>query len=116
MRAGSPYDRPVDAPARFAVGDAVRTRVLHPRGHTRLPRYARGKLGEVADVHGAHVFPDANSAGDGEQPQWLYTVRFAGRELWGDAAEDGLTVAIEAWESYLDPAGTLTSRRSFWLT
>ena len=112
MRAGSPYDRPVDAPARFAVGDAVRTRVLHPRGHTRLPRYARGKFGEVVDVHGAHVFPDTNSRGDGERPQWLYTVRFAGRELWGDAAEDGLTVAIEAWEGYLDPAATVTSRRS----
>jgi len=99
---GSPYDRPVDAPARFAVGDIVRTRVVHPAGHTRLPRYVRGKIGEVVRVHGAHVLPDANSRGDGEQPQWLYTVRFDGRELWGDVAEAGLTVTTEAWESYLE--------------
>jgi nitrile hydratase subunit beta len=102
LAAGSPYDRPAEAPARFAVGDTVRTRVIHPAGHTRLPRYARGKNGEVVAVHGAHVLPDANSRGDGEAPQWLYTVRFDGRELWGPDADPGLTVTIEAWEGYLD--------------
>ncbi len=102
LAAGSPYDRPVEAPARFAVGDTVRTRVIHPAGHTRLPRYARGKRGEVVAVHGAHVLPDANSRDEGEQPQWLYTVRFDGRELWGPEADPALTVTIEAWESYLD--------------
>jgi nitrile hydratase subunit beta len=102
LAAGSPYDRPVEAPARFEVGDAVRTRVIHPTGHTRLPRYARGKRGVVTAVHGAHVLPDAHSRGVGEQPQWLYTVRFDGRELWGADADPALTVTIEAWESYLD--------------
>lgn len=101
LAAGSPYDRPAQAPARFAVGDAVRTRVMHPRGHTRLPRYARGVAGVIERVHGAHVLPDANAHGDGEQPQWLYTVRIDGAELWGIDAEPGLTVTIEAWESYL---------------
>lgn len=102
LAAGSRYDRPVDTPARFAVGDAVRTRVMHPAGHTRLPRYARGVDGVVERVHGAHVLPDASAHGAGEQPQWLYTVRIDGAALWGDDAEPGLTVTIEAWESYLE--------------
>ena len=69
--------------ARFAVGDRVRTRNIHPHTHTRLPRYARGKVGTVERVHGCHVFPDSNARFDGEDPQWLYTVRFSARELWG---------------------------------
>jgi nitrile hydratase len=101
---GGPTDRPAEAPARFAVGDAVTTRNLHPRGHTRLPRYARAKRGVVERVHGVFVFPDVNAHGAGEAPQWLYTVRFAGRELWGDEADAGLVVSVDAWESYLEPA------------
>jgi nitrile hydratase len=101
---GGPTERPVDSPARFAVGDRVRTRNVHPVGHTRLPRYARGKEGVIERVHGAHVLPDSNAHRAGEQPEWLYTVRFPGRELWGEAADPGLTVEIEAFESYL--AGT----------
>ena len=100
--AGSPYTRPAPVPARFAVGDTVRTRVLHPTGHTRLPRYARGKQGTVERVHGAHVLPDSNAHGHGERPEWLYSVRFSGRELWGEAADPTLTVDIDAWESYLE--------------
>jgi nitrile hydratase len=101
---GSSADRPIDSTPRFAVGDRVRTRNVHLVGHTRLPRYARGKEGVVERVHGAHVLPDSNAHGAGEQPEWLYTVRFPGRELWGEAADPGLTVEIEAFESYL--AGT----------
>jgi len=81
----------------------VRTRVMHPRGHTRLPRYARGKVGVVTRVHGAHVLPDTNAHGAGEHPQWLYSVRFPARELWGEDAEPDQTVSIDAWEGYLDP-------------
>ncbi len=103
LRRGGPCDRPANADARFAVGDRVRTRVINPRGHTRLPRYARGKVGVVEAVHGCHVFPDSNAHGNGEQPQWLYTVRFDGTELWGDDAEAGVTVSIDAWEPYLEP-------------
>ncbi len=101
---GGPADRPAPHPARFAAGDAVTTRNLNPPGHTRLPRYARGKRGTVELVHGAHVFPDTNAHGGGENPQWLYTVRFTGAELWGEGADPTLTVSIDAWESYLEPA------------
>jgi nitrile hydratase subunit beta len=97
------YGRPPGAPARFAVGDRVRTRNIHPRTHTRLPRYARGRRGTVESVRGCHVFPDTVAIGEGENPQWLYTVRFDGRELWGESADPTLTVSIEAFEPYLEP-------------
>ena len=71
---GGPVEREAPRPARFAVGDRVRTRVINPRGHTRLPRYARGRAGVVERVHGCHVFPDSNAHGRGEDPQWLYSV------------------------------------------
>jgi nitrile hydratase len=101
---GGPADRPIDQPARFATGDRVMTRNMHPKGHTRLPRYARGKAGVVERVHGGYVFPDTNAHGRGENPQWLYTVRFTGGELWGEDADPALVVSIDAWESYLEPA------------
>ena len=69
--------------SRFAVGDAVVTRNVHPPGHTRLPRYARGKRGVIQRLHGAQIFPDSNAHGLGESPQPLYAVRFDARELWG---------------------------------
>ena len=107
---GSPSERPLTSAARFAVGDRVRTVNDHPAGHTRVPRYARGRLGRVEHVRGVHVFPPASAHGLGEQPQWLYTVAFEGRELWGTAAGDGLTVSIDAWESTLEPAVVLPGR------
>lgn len=100
---GAPYDRPIAAPARFKPGQQVRTINEHPTGHTRLPRYARAKLGRIESVHGGFVFPDANAGGHGEQPQRLYTVVFAGSELWGRGCDPTLTVSIDAWESYLEP-------------
>lgn len=101
---GSPYGRGPTAPARFAPGDRVRTMVMHPRGHTRLPRYARGKVGCVEAVNGVHVFPDANAHGQGEAPQWLYTVVFEAVELWGPDGDPGGRVSIDAWETYLERA------------
>ena len=100
---GSPTERPPPGPARFAPGDAVRTRQMHPDGHTRLPRYVRGRRGTVAAVRGAHVYPDANGMGRGEQPTWLYTVRFDGAELWG-ADTSASSVSVDCWEPYLVPA------------
>lgn len=88
---------------RFTAGDTVVTRNVHPTGHTRLPRYARGKRGVVIRSHGPHVFPDTNALGLGEQPQPLYTVRFDARDLWGDSVEGAQTVSLELWESYLEP-------------
>ena len=88
--------------ARFRAGDRVRTRNLHVQGHTRLPRYARDKEGVVEAVRGCHVYPDAVVAGKGEDPQWLYTVAFQGRELWGAEADPTLSISIDAFEPYLE--------------
>jgi nitrile hydratase len=101
---GASTERPAEHPARFAQGERVMTRNMHPSGHTRLPRYARGKRGIVERVNGVFVFPDSNAHGQGEHPQWLYTVRFTATELWGDDADATLAVSIDAWESYLEPA------------
>jgi len=98
------FDRPAPAPARFKPGDPVKTRNINPTTHTRLPRYARGKLGTVEAVRGCHVFPDSAAIGAGDNPQWLYTVVFPARELWGEAADPAIRVSIEAFEPYLDPA------------
>jgi len=98
------YGRPAQAPARFKIGDRVRTKNIHPTTHTRLPRYARGHVGVVERLHGAHVFPDSVAADKGEDPQWLYTVRFDAQELWGAEADAKLKVSIEAFEPYLEHA------------
>ena len=103
MTRGS-FSRPPPAPARFKPGDRVRTKNMHPETHTRLPRYARDRAGVIEAVRGCHVFPDTVAIRQGENPQWLYTVLFEGRELWGDDADPALTVSIEAFEPYLVPA------------
>ncbi len=101
---GGPTARTPERPARFALGDAVVARNIHPRTHTRIPRYVRGHKGVVAQLHGIHVFPDANALGHGEAPQWLYGVCFAGTELWGEDSNPSLTVMVDLWEPYLEPA------------
>jgi nitrile hydratase len=98
-----PVVRQTGARPRFAPGDPVVTRHIHPRGHTRLPRYARGKRGVIHLVHGVHVFPDSNAHGLGEQPQPLYNVRFEAGELWGEGAQPNQRVHLDLWESYLEP-------------
>lgn len=104
LRRGGPTERNIDAPARFAVGDRVRMRMINPPTHTRLPRYVRGHVGIIELIHGAHVFPDTHAMGQGEQPQWLYTVRFEGPELWGADSDPTLSVSVDAWDSYLEVA------------
>lgn len=104
FKTGGNYARPVDTPARFAAGATVRTRNIHPVGHTRLPRYARGKSGVIHSWHGAHVFPDTNAHGKGECPGHLYTVMFTARELWGEEAPARDKLYIDLWEGYLEPA------------
>lgn len=99
---GGPCDRPVQAAAKFAVGDRVRTKNFHPVGHTRLPRYARAKTGVVEAVQGGFVFPDDNAHRNGENPQWVYTVVFTADEIWGEGADSSLSISIDAWESYLE--------------
>jgi nitrile hydratase len=101
LAAGTPTARPASAAPRFALGDAVRARAMNPPTHTRLPRYCRGKRGTIVATHGAHVFADTHATGRGEAPQWLYTVSFDARELWGDDTTAS-RVRVDCWESYLE--------------
>ena len=90
--------------AAFRVGDRVRARNLHPLGHTRVPRYVRGRRGVVVIDHGVFVFPDTHAAGQGTKPQHVYSVRFTARELWGDAAPARDSVCVDLWDDYLEAA------------
>ena len=92
------------AAPRFQVGQRVRARNMHPTGHTRLPRYTRGKLGAIDRDHGVYVFPDTNVYSLGEKPQHVYSVRFAARELWGEQAAPHDAVYVDLWDDYLEPA------------
>jgi nitrile hydratase beta subunit len=103
MAKGTPYSRPIATPPKFEAGQRVRTKNFHPTGHTRLPRYARGKVGIVDAMREGFVLPDTNAHGRGENPEWVYTVVFDAAELWGEGADPTLTISIDAWESYLDP-------------
>ena len=98
------FSRPPQAPARFAVGDNVKARNIHPKSATRLPRYTRGHTGTIERVQGCHVFPDSVVLGKGDDPQWLYTVVFSGQELWGEESDPTVKVSIDAFEPYLEPA------------
>jgi nitrile hydratase len=98
-----PFLRAVERPARFRVGDRVRTRNHQPVGHTRLAAYARSHRGVVARAYPACVFPDTNAHRQGEHPQHVYAVRFEARELWGEVAEPGSCVHLDCFESYLEP-------------
>jgi nitrile hydratase len=104
LHRGGPTERDTDTKPAFSPGDAVRMKNINPPTHTRLPRYVRGRIGTIERVIGCHVFPDSNARGAGEDPQWLYTVRFGGRELWGEQGDPTLTVSVDAWEPYLERA------------
>ncbi|MGH0030675.1 MAG: nitrile hydratase subunit beta [Myxococcota bacterium] len=112
-RAGGafPLARPVAGPgaapgggdgARFAVGDTVRVRNDHPAGHTRMPRYVRGKTGTVVFVAPRFSYPDAAAHGGPARSEHTCHVRFGARELWGDAAEEDTCVVVDLWDSYLE--------------
>lgn len=97
-------ERESTRPPRFALGDAVRTRNIHPAGHTRLPAYARGRRGTVVLLQGVWVLPDTNAHGGGEHPEHVYAVAFEGSELWGDVAEPATRIHLDCFERYLEPA------------
>ena len=88
----------------FKVGDRVRTRNMHPAGHTRLPRYARSKQGVIVRDHGVYSFPDTNWKSEGEHRQHVYSVLFGARELWGEQASPRDTVHLDLWDNYLEHA------------
>ncbi len=93
-----------DVPAKFRPGDRVVARNIHPTGHTRLPRYARGRRGVIERDHGVFVFPDTNAIGLGKKPQHVYSVRFTARELWGPQASPRDSVFVDLWDDHLEPA------------
>jgi len=88
----------------FNIGDAVKAKNIHPVGHTRLPRYARGCRGVIERDHGVYAFADSVAAHQGDCPQHLYCVRFTAAELWGDESRSNDTILLDLWDDYLDPA------------
>jgi nitrile hydratase beta subunit len=100
-RRAARLDDPV--PPKFKAGDAVMARNINPTGHTRIPRYVRGRRGVVDRDHGVFVFPDTNAAGTGRKPQHVYSVAFPARELWGPDARANDAVYVDLWDDYLDP-------------
>jgi nitrile hydratase len=101
---GIPASRDTRADPHFKVGQRVRARNINPPGHTRLPRYARGRLGIVERDHGVFVFPDTNAHFLGEKPQHVYSVRFTARELWGEQANPHDAVYVNLWDDHLELA------------
>jgi nitrile hydratase len=101
---GIPSSRDPSVRPAFRVGQRVRTRNLNPTGHTRLPRYARGKTGVIERDHGVYVFPDTNAHFRGEKRQHVYSVRFPARELWGPDASARDSVRLDLWDDYLERA------------
>jgi len=95
-------DREAFHEAAFKIGDSVKTINTHPTGHTRLPRYARAKQGKITQIFGTHVFPDSAGNNRGDDPQWLYQVRFEARELWGSQADPRDSVTLDLWEPHLE--------------
>jgi nitrile hydratase len=97
-------ERDVERAARFRVGDRVRGRNIHPKTHTRMPRYTRGRTGVVERVRGVFDLPDSEAALGEPMPQHVYLVRFDARELWGEETSAVDSVYIDMWEDYLEPA------------
>jgi nitrile hydratase subunit beta len=104
LRSGALASRDVSVKPHFHPGQRVRARNINPVGHTRLPRYARGKLGTVDRDHGVYVFPDTIAHSADENPQHVYSVRFTAQELWGDQASPRDSVYLDLWDDYLEPA------------
>lgn len=100
---GSRVEMPADAPPRFRPGDRVRARNRHPAGHTRQPRYVRGRVGVIHEHHGSHVLPDLSAEGV-RVGRHLYCVRFEASELWGENANGNSAIYVDLWEDYLEPA------------
>ena len=104
IAAGDPSTSNVPAVAKFHAGERVRARNINTTGHTRMPRYVRGKQGRIARDHGVFVFNDSKVQGLGDKPQHVYSVRFAARELWGSEAPPGDSVYVDLWDGHLESA------------
>ena len=104
VRQGGSTRRETGTTPRFELGDKIAVRNIHPGGHTRLPRYIRGKRGTIEKVHGSFNLPDTNAHGRGKNPESVYTVRFDAREVWGEQAAVRDSIYLDLWESYVEPA------------
>ena len=102
LREGSPVMDVAVSP-RFAPGDRVRVRRMHPDGHTRCPRYVRGAVGVVERVQGTDLLPDRATYGLPTEPEPVYAVAFASQELWGNSDEPPWTVLLDLFDTYLEP-------------
>jgi nitrile hydratase len=91
----------IDAPASFKVGDEVIVKNDHPAGHTRVPRYVRGRRGVIVRDHGVHQFEDDVAPGTDVGPQHLYTIMFTAPELWGSRGHARDRMHVELWEIHL---------------
>ncbi len=100
---GGPTAMDIALEPRHRLGERVRVRNINPTGHTRAPRYVRGRMGVVAADRGVHVFADKNAHGTREG-QRLYGVRFSARELWGPEASGRDAVYVDLWDDHLEPA------------
>jgi len=100
---GGPVVMTIDTAPRFKSGERVRAVNRNPMGHTREPRYVRGRVGTIHEHHGAHVFPDRSAEGS-KEGRHLYSVRFTAEALWGKSASGRNAVYVDLWEDYLEPA------------
>ncbi|HEV3201372.1 MAG TPA: nitrile hydratase subunit beta [Bryobacteraceae bacterium] len=89
---------------RFRAGERVRARNINRVGHTRLPRYARGRAGVIERDRGVQAFPDTHLTAPVQHAQHVYSVRFTARELWGEEASPNDAVYLDLWDDYLEPA------------
>ena len=102
LKRGGPTNRTLNTKPVYKIGDKVRVRNIHSSTHTRLPAYVRNHIGVVHCLHGTHVYPDSNALGQGENPQWLYNIKFSARELWGERRDERDVIHVDCWESYLE--------------
>lgn len=102
IRRGGAHRIASDMPATFKAGDKVRVRNHHPIGHTRAPRYIRGREGVIDRDHGVFVFADSSGSDKGPKPQHCYVVRFTAQELWGPEANPRDVLLIDLWDDHLD--------------
>lgn len=102
LEGGSTWLPATSDPA-FAVGDIVRCKVINPSGHTRLPKYARGRQGVVVAYRGSFDLSDTRAQGLTGNSQHQYGVRFTARELWGEDGVQSDAVYLDLFESYLEP-------------
>jgi len=103
-RTGGSNRMQVDVPPKFQLGDRVIVKNEHPRGHTRRPRFVRGRRGQVHLDHGVYPFPDTRAHGLGDKPQHCYSVRFTATELWGSRGNPRDVVYVDLFDDYLEAA------------